>query len=67
MLILTRKTGQDVVIRVGDVVIEVKVASMLSDRVRLGFTATKRVEINRREIDEKRGQSRPATSAATEP
>lgn len=67
MLILTRRNNEDIVIRVGEHVIELKVCALSERKVKLGFTATPGIKINRREIDiERHGQPGPGATAALE-
>lgn len=67
MLILTRRNNEDIVIRAGEHVIELKVCRLLPHKVKLGFNATPGIEINRREIDiERHGQPGPGATAASE-
>lgn len=53
MLILTRKPGGAVIVRVGDTVIEVKVVDVRGRQISLGFGAPKNVQVNREEIDKR--------------
>jgi carbon storage regulator len=53
MLVLTRRTGQEVVIG-GN--IRIKVTEVSGQRVRLGITAPKDVRVDRAEVDERRLQ-----------
>jgi carbon storage regulator len=57
MLVLSRKTGEKVVI--GDK-IEVTVLQVRGDRVKLGFSAPEEVAIHRRELRERVAGARPA-------
>ena len=50
MLVLTRKTGQSIVIGDG---IEVTVLSVSGDKVRIGVSADKDVPIHRNEVHER--------------
>ena len=52
MLVLSRQRNESVVIKVGEVVIEMTVVDIRGDKVRLGFTAPKEVPIHRREVYE---------------
>ncbi len=54
VLVLTRGKLQTVVIDAGDETIEVIVAEIRGDKVKLAFSASKRVQINRPEIREKK-------------
>lgn len=60
MLVLSRKIGQEVVLRVGEHTIRVVVSKVIGDKVRIGFDAPKSVHILRSELDE-----RPAAEAQT--
>jgi carbon storage regulator len=51
MLVLTRKSGEEIVI---DGVIRVAVISVQGDRIRLGIDAPKEVVVDRAEIHERR-------------
>jgi carbon storage regulator len=53
MLVLTRRTGQEVVIG-GN--IRIKVTEVSGQRVRLGITAPKDIRVDRAEVDERRVQ-----------
>ena len=52
MLILTRHVGEQVV--VGDYMLIVTVVSVVGDRVRLGFTADRNIEVDRLEIRQRK-------------
>lgn len=56
MLVLSRKTNQDVIIRFGGKEVVLRVCSLDTrhNSVRLGFEAPDDVEIDRREIREKK-------------
>lgn len=54
VLVLTRGKFQTVVIDAGDETIEVIVAEIRGDKVKLAFSASKNVQINRPEIREKK-------------
>jgi carbon storage regulator len=54
MLVLTRRTGQEVVIG-GN--IRIKVTEVSGQRVRLGITAPRDIRVDRAEVDERRVQS----------
>jgi carbon storage regulator CsrA len=54
VLVLTRGKLQTVVIDAGDETIEVIVAEIRGDKVKLAFSASKKVQINRPEIREKK-------------
>ena len=59
MLVLTRRVGEEVVIRLpGGEVLRVKVALVEGCKVRLGFTAPQEVKIYRKEVDEERDVDR---------
>ena len=67
MLILTRRNDEEIVIRVGEHVIELRVCALSERKVKLGFTATPGIKIDRREIDtERHGQPGPGATAASE-
>ena len=67
MLILTRRNDEEIVIRAGEHVIELKVCRLLPHKVKLGFNATPGIEINRREIEnERNGQHGPWAKAASD-
>lgn len=53
-LVLSRRFEQEVVIRVGETVITVAPVALGHERVRLLFKAPRNVEINRREIDDRK-------------
>jgi len=57
VLVLTRGKLQTVVIDAGDETIEVIVAEIRGDKVKLAFSASKNVQINRPEIREKKLKS----------
>jgi len=50
MLVLTRKTGDSVVIDPGNLNINITVLAIQGDEIRLGFEAPKDVDILRREL-----------------
>jgi len=50
MLVLTRKQHEQLVIRLGDQIVMVRVLSVARDRVRLGITADRSVEVHREEV-----------------
>lgn len=52
MLVLSRHKGEDVLIQVGEVVIEVKLVEIRGDKARLGIDAPSHVVVHRREIYE---------------
>ena len=54
VLVLTRGKLQTVIIDAGDETIEVIVAEIRGDKVKLAFSASKNVQINRPEIREKK-------------
>ena len=54
LLVLTRKQLETVVIDAGDETIEVIVAEIRGDKVKLAFSASKNVQINRPEIRAKK-------------
>jgi len=54
LLVLTRKQLETVIIDVDGEMIEVIVAEIRGDKVKLAFSASKRVQINRPEIREKK-------------
>lgn len=64
MLVLKRKIQEDVLIFVGDTVIEVKVVDAFGDGAKLGITAPKSVTVHRREVAESIAQ---AQANASEP
>lgn len=53
MLVLSRGKSQEVIITCGEERIVVTVAEIRGDRVRLGFTASQYVRINRAEVEER--------------
>ena len=57
MLVLSRKTGEKVVIGDG---IEVTVLQIRGDRVKLGFSAPKEVTIHRQELRQRIADAQPA-------
>ncbi len=54
LLVLTRKRLESIVIDCGNETIEVIVAEIRGDKVKLAFSASKNVQINRPEIREKK-------------
>lgn len=51
MLVLSRKKSEKVIIKVGDIVIEIEVVQIRGNRVRIGVTAeADRVAVHRGEI-----------------
>jgi carbon storage regulator len=64
MLILTRRTGEEIVI---DGHIRIKVTSVRGDRVRLGIMAPESVCVDRAEVHECRGLGRLARLPGQEP
>lgn len=66
MLILSRKRYETVIINVKGVLIEVGVSEIRGDRVRLGFSAPKEVQIHRKEIyDEMEKEKADAANRGT--
>lgn len=55
MLVLTRRVGETIVI---DHDIRVTIVSVRGDRVRVGITAPKFVQVDREEIHERRAESK---------
>lgn len=53
MLSLTRRVGQEVILRVHGIEIIVRLSSAGAGRAKLGFTAPQEVVIVRREIEDK--------------
>ena len=51
MLVLTRKTDETIVLRLGTVRVEVTVTAARPDKVQLGFTAPDEVVIFRKELE----------------
>jgi carbon storage regulator len=51
MLILSREKDESIIIRDSDDRIVVTIVAIRGDKVRLGITAPKHVEVNREEID----------------
>ncbi len=62
MLVLTRKTGEEIVI--GDN-IHLTVVAIKGEKVRIGITAPKEVLVDRQEVYERRTNSRSKKSAFT--
>jgi len=50
MLVLSRKKDKAVVIKAGEITIEVLVVEILGDKVRIGFSAPNEVAIHREEV-----------------
>jgi len=50
MLVLTRKKGEQIVIRLGAETVIVRIADVTGERVRLGVTAPQSVAIHREEV-----------------
>lgn len=61
MLVLTRKLGQAVRIRVGDETVRIAVLKLKDGSIKLGFNAANHVKILRDELDE-HGRSTTATN-----
>ena len=57
MLVLTRRVGETIVI---DHDIRITIASVRGERVRLGITAPKFVQVDREEVYERRAESKPS-------
>lgn len=53
MLVLSRGKNQEVIITCGEERVIVRVTEIRGDRVRLGFTASQQVRINRAEVEER--------------
>jgi carbon storage regulator len=64
MLVLTRRTGEEIVI---DGHIRVRVTGVQGDRVRLGVIAPESIRVDRVEVHECRGLPRAARLPAQEP
>jgi len=64
MLVLTRKPGQSIIIGDG---IEVQVLSVAGEKIRLGITAPREVEIFRNEVYERIQAERGSTNGAAKP
>ena len=60
MLVLTRRVGEVIVI---DNDIRVSIVSVRGERVRLGISAPKLVQVDREEIHERRSEANEAVSA----
>ena len=57
MLVLTMhpdRTAEDIIIRVGSEVITIRLCSVGRDKARVGVQAARHVEVNRREVDERK-------------
>ncbi len=52
MLVLSRSKDEDIVIRVENHIVTIKVTDLTPGTVKLGFTATPNVGIYRKEVDE---------------
>lgn len=50
MLVLTRRKGEQIVIRLGAETVVVRIADVTRDRVRLGITAPRSVAVHREEV-----------------
>jgi carbon storage regulator len=50
MLVLTRKKNEQLVIRLGDETVLVRILDVARDRVRIGITAPKSVAVHREEV-----------------
>jgi carbon storage regulator len=64
MLVITRKVDQSIII---DGRIEVVVAGITKDGVRLGISAPKEIQVHRREVFEAIAEANRAASAQTTP
>jgi carbon storage regulator len=50
MLVLTRKTDEQIVIQLGDRIVVVQIVAIKGDRVRLGIVAPADVSVHREEV-----------------
>jgi carbon storage regulator len=50
MLLLSRKSGQSIVLRIGEDVVEITVIQLKDDQVRLGIEAPRHVIVHRKEL-----------------
>ena len=50
MLVLSRKSGEKIIIAIGEAVVEVAVVEIRGDKVRLGITAPKEIIVHREEV-----------------
>ena len=50
MLVLSRKTNEQLIIRIGDETVVVRVLGVMPNRVRLGITAPLSVSVHREEV-----------------
>jgi carbon storage regulator len=64
MLVITRKVDQSIII---DGRIEVVVAGITKDGVRLGISAPKEIQVHRREVFEAIAEANRAASSQTQP
>lgn len=60
MLVLTRRVGEEIVI---DEIIRIQVVDVRGDRVRLGISAPASVQVDRKELHERRMEFSPIFSA----
>lgn len=69
MLVLTRREGEDVLIRVPGLAnpIRVRVVAIRGERIRLAFTADKSITIDREEVDEQKRTLEAATYPTPSP
>jgi len=66
MLVLSRKVNESIVISVGEAIIEVVVAEIRGDKVRLGITAPREIPVHRREVYEEIQRQGQRASSGTE-
>jgi len=72
MLVLSRKANESIVISVGEAIIEIMVAEIRGDKVRLGVTAPREIPVHRREVyeeiqreNQRQSQQQPVTEKKT--
>ena len=64
MLVLSRRTGEAIVIEINGVIVTLVVNGVCSDRVRLGITAPPEVRVDRQEVVERRRAAEASGPAA---
>lgn len=53
MLVLSRQIDEVIIIQVGSEIIEIEVTDIRSDKVRLGITAPRHIQVHRKEVYER--------------
>lgn len=54
MLVLSRRPTEQIIVRLGDQVLVVSVVEIEGNKVRLGFDADPSIEVNRKEVDDRK-------------